>query len=236
MKNTYTIDDKITVQLSGGGLGVDPWAVKDSLSHTLIPSSLVAWYYNFKYGDFYCSDMYFKFSDYNTMHADDLAKALTAWNAEYNPIENYNGKETRINLENNGADTTERTTDPLHNTVTTAAIDGTKTETYTTTDTSTTARLEGYETSDGGTVSTDDLHTKTETTRDTTTLDVDGTTYTAHDVRGEIFTRAGNMGTTTTQQMINEEITMRMNSPIKNYLDTFIYQYASYVGGAWNVF
>ena len=122
----------------------------------------------------------------------------------------------------------------MHNKVTNAALTGTASATYTTTDTSEEERLEEKTTNTGGTETTDDLHETKTKTRESSTLTVDGTSYTAHDVHGEIYTRAGNLGVTTTQQMITSETDMRLNPVQKNYLDRFIYMFASYVGGAWD--
>lgn len=234
MKNTYTPTDKIDIQLNLSGLPADTWAVKYG-GETLIAANVTKFYFEWKYGDFYCSTMWSKWSAYNYIHAADFARALDAWDATYNPLDNYNGRETRVNIDNYGQDDTSRTTDPLHNTVTNAAIDGTKTQDFSTTDNDTTPRLDGESVSIGGTTTTDDLHTTTSKTRQSTTLTVDGTSYTAHDVHGEIYTRAGNLGVTTTQQMITSEVEMRLNPVQKRYLDRFIYEYATYVGGAWDV-
>lgn len=232
MKNEYTIANKIWSQLYIPNPD-ENWAVVYN-NVTLIDSDTVEHYLYDRYGDFYCARMWTKWETYNELHAADFARALAAWNAEYNPLDNYNGKETRINLDNYGAETNDRTTDPSHNKVTNAALTGTESATYTTTDTSETERLEEKTTNSGGTETTDDLHETKTKTRETSTLSIDGTSYTAHDVHGEIYTRAGNLGVTTTQQMITSETEMRLNPVQKNYLDRFIYMFASYVGGAWD--
>jgi hypothetical protein len=232
MKNEYTIANKIWSQLYIPVPG-ESWAVVYD-NTTLIESDTVTHYLYDRYGDFYCSRMWTKWQTYNELHAADFARALSAWNAEYNPLDNYNGKETRVNLDNYGAETNERETDPQHNKITNAALAGTESATYTTTDTSETERLEEKTKNTGGTETTDDLHETKTKTRESSTLTIDGTTYTAHDVHGEIYTRAGNLGVTTSQQMITSETEMRLNPVQKNYLDRFIYMFASYVGGAWD--
>lgn len=232
MKNEYTIANKIWSQLYIPS-PEQSWAVVYN-GATLITSDTVNHYLYDRYGDFYCSRMWTKWQTYNELHAADFARALAAWNADYNPLDNYNGRETRVNLDNYGTETNDRETDPLHNKVTNAAIAGTESATYTTTDTDVTPRLEEKTTNAGGTETTDDLHETRTKTRETSTLSIDGTSYTAHDVHGEIYTRAGNLGVTTTQQMITSETEMRLNPVQKNYLDRFIYMFASYVRGAWD--
>lgn len=236
MKQNINEDTKIVNELDYP-TSADPWAVVwtdgDNVSHMLISSNTVRRYYRYRYGDFYCENMHAKFDIYNIIQAGDLYRALQAWDAEYNPLDNYNGKETRVIIDNKGAETTTRENDPEHNKVTTAALTGTESAHYTTTDDSDTARLETKDTTAGGTETTDDVKTTTEKTRGTTTLTVDGTSYTAHDVHGDILTKAGNLGVTTTQQMITSECEMRLNPVQKNYLDRFIYEYGLYVGGAW---
>lgn len=232
MKNEYTIANKIWSQLYIPNPDENWAVVYDNV--TLIDSDTVEHYLYDRYGDFYCSRMWTKWQTYNELHVADFARALAAWNADYNPLDNYNGKETRVNIDNYGTETNSRTTDPLHNKVTNTALTGTESATYTTTDTSETPRLEEKTTNAGGTETTDDLHETKTKTRETSTLSIDGTSYTAHDVHGEIYTRAGNLGVTTTQQMITSETDMRLNPVQKNYLDRFIYMFASYVGGAWD--
>ena len=234
MKNRFLTTDKIDNQIRDGGDPEIEWTVEDSHGNELIDNETVKFYFTFRYGDLYCNDMYPKFYTYNEVHADDLKRALDAWNATYNPLDNYNGKEVRVNIDNVGTETTIRENDPLHNTVTSTAVDGTYTETKTTTDTSDSYRGQTKDEQHGGTVTTDDVKTTNTKSRENTTLSIDGDSYTAHDVRGEIYTRAGNLGVTTSQQMITSECEMRLNPVIKNYLDRFIYMYASYVGGAWD--
>lgn len=236
MKNTFRTDTKIWAELYNVSTG-QTWAAtytdENNVEHTLIPADTVRYYFYYKYGDFYCEYMYAKWQMYNTLQAADLYRALQAWDADYNPLDNFDARETRVRLTNNGDTSTTRENDPDHNTVTTSALTGTESSHYTTTDDSDTARLETKDTTAGGTETTDDVKTTTETTRETTTLTVDGTSYTAHDVRGETVTRAGHDSKTSWQNEIREECEMRLNPVQKNYLDRFIYEYAGYVGGAW---
>lgn len=215
--------------------GVSPWIV---INHetTLIGSTTTAAYFKLNYGGFICEDMHDKFVLYNSMQAADLAKALEAWNASYNPLENYNGIVERLITDDHGDETKTHKTGGdggTHNTVTSAAIDGTNTTHKVSTDESPNFRNDTQDTQTGGTITTDDLHTEDKTTHSTTSRTVGSSTITADMIHTEKEEKHGNLGVTTSQQMIESECAMRLNPVIKQYLDRFIFQYAHYVGGAW---
>lgn len=231
MKNTFTPADKIGAQLTDT---TDDYKVKYG-DITYISDDVVKAYFYHKYGDFYCTDLHTKFVVFQGIHTRDFARAFEAWSTVYDPISNYNSTEERAVIDSHGTETDTRATDPTHNTVTTSAIDGTKSETFTTTDTSATPRLDTRETNTGGTVTTDDLKTTNTKSRENTSITTQsGFTLTGHDVHGETITKSGNIGVTTTQEMINAECEMRLNPVQKNFLDLFIYEYACYVGGSWS--
>ena len=203
---------------------------------TLITSEVAAAYMLYNYGTFLCSDMYNKYNMYNALSASDLKKALDAWNAEYNPISNYDKTEKDINIDSYGDTTDTRTTGDGNggkNTVQQLAAAGTKSESYTTTYDNEQPRLETRDTNEGGTVTTDDLQVNNEKTHTNTSVTYDGSTYTGHEIHIHENNTAGNIGVTTSQQMIMSETDMRLNPLIKQYLDKFIYTYAIYIGGAW---
>lgn len=232
MKNTFTESDKIGVQIADltQGLAVT-YGTTTIISHDVVKAYL----YN-KYGDFYCSDVVTKFNVYNSLQSGDLLKAVNASDAEYDPIENYHGIEKRESISNYGNTTDTRETDSDHNTVTSAALDGTYTETKTTTDTSDTYRSQNKDETHGGTVTTDDLKTTNTKSRGTAELTtVDGHALNGNDVHADLLEKYGNMGVTSTQNLIKQEFDLRLYDVVrKNYLDLFVYQYASYVGGAWS--
>lgn len=218
--------------------GVDPWTVRYD-TNTLISNEIVKNYLYYNYGMFICTDLHTKFSVYNAMQAADLAKALEAWNATYNPLENYNGVIERLVTDDHGDETKTHKTGGdggTHNTITSAAIDGTSTTHKVSTDESPSFRNDTQDTQTGGTVTTDDLHTEDKTTHGTTSRTVGSDTITADMIHTEKEEKHGNLGVTTSQQMIESECAMRLNPVIKQYLDRFIYQYAYYVGGAWGCF
>jgi len=203
---------------------------------TLITSEIAAAYMLYNYGTFLCSDMYNKYTMYNALSAPDLKKALDAWNAEYNPISNYDKNEKDITIDSYGDTTDTRTTGDGNGggkTVQQLAAAGTKSESYTTTYDNTQPRLETRDTNEGGTVTTDDLQVNNEKTHTNTSVTYDGSTYTGHEIHIHENNTAGNIGVTTSQQMIISETDMRLNPLIKQYLDKFIYTYAIYIGGAW---
>ena len=215
--------------------GDNPWAVTAD-SGTLIENSVVKLYFKFNYGGFICENLQSKFTLYNAMQSADLAKALTAWNASYNPLENYNGVIERLITDDHGDETKTHKTGGdggTHNTVTSAAIDGTSTTHLVSTDESPNFRNETQDTQTGGTVTTDDLHTEDKTTHGTTSRTVGSDTITADMIHTEKEEKHGNLGITTSQDMILSESAMRLNPVTKQYLDRFIYQYARYVSGAW---
>jgi hypothetical protein len=183
---------------------------------------------------------------YESMHHSDFEKALDAWLSEYDPLHNYDGKEKTILLKSEGKTTitddgeSHTSPDSTRNKVTTQATEGAQTETTTenevTTYDSQTPRLDNKSTvtsaPTGGEETIYNLKTDTETDntntreRTNTTITHDGKTYTAHDIEINELEKGGNLGVTTSQQMIQSEVEMRLKPLIKMYLDTFIKEYA----------
>lgn len=183
---------------------------------------------------------------YESMHHSDFEKALDAWLAEYDPLHNYDGKEKTILLKSEGKTTiiddgeSHTSPDSTRNKVTTQATEGAQTETTTenevTTYDSQTPRLDNKSTvtsaPTGGEETIYNLKTDTETDntntreRTNTTITHDGKTYTAHDIEINELEKGGNLGVTTSQQMIQSEVEMRLKPLIKMYLDAFIKEYA----------
>lgn len=183
---------------------------------------------------------------YESMHHSDFEKALDAWLAEYDPLHNYDGKEKTILLKSEGKTTiiddgeSHTAPDSTRNKVTTQATEGAQTETTTenevTTYDSQTPRLDNKSTvtsaPTGGEETIYNLKTDTETDntntreRTNTTITHDGKTYTAHDIEINELEKGGNLGVTTSQQMIQSEVEMRLKPLIKMYLDAFIKEYA----------
>lgn len=171
------------------------------------------------------------FYDYIGTTRDDFLKMWAAWNEEYAPLENYNRNETITHIKNIGNEETTNTGDITAESST--ENDSTNTPTtkhYTTTyDSAAENRLENYDVSTGktSTGSTTTQNTSTETEYKTTTLQ----DLTAHEVEINTNKTYGNIGVTTSQQMLQSEIDLRKQHLIAMYIDTFCKQYLFYVGG-----
>lgn len=236
----------------------EDWDVKNG-NTVLIPFDVVRGYLHFNYGDFYCNNLHAKFMYHNLMCAADLAKALNAWNATYDPLHNYDGKETTVKLNSHGVETvsnertrtdnltqsTDNTPDSTRNTVTSETTDGTKTTTYSSTYDNENLKKTGETIPNGGNKTTYNLKTNTTTentgtqsTEDETTksylnatITHNGKTYSAHDVEINELEKGGNLGVTTSQQMIQSEVDMRLNPLTMQYLNKFAMMYFWYSGG-----
>lgn len=186
-----------------------------------------------------------------TLYKDSLVKMLDAFNVDYAPLDNYNMQETITATDNNGDTVQSRTVDADHNSITatethnrqtTASAADTDTPTvrnYTTTDDdASVGRLSGYTTTSGGTVNTDttvtpttsktvdDMHTTVTTSHTPTT--VDGVT--ADNIHKSTTTRSGNIGVTTSQEMLQAELDVRKQSVIDSFIQIFISKYCFYGG------
>lgn len=203
---------------------------------TLISDTMVRSYLKAKYGAFICVDLVAKFQVFTSLHVADYSKASAAWVSNYNPLDNYNGEETHIILDSHGTKTNTRATDSEHNTVKNEILTGSKTDNYATTYDDTTPRLESRSESQGGSQSVDDLTINNTETFDNTTLSINGISYSAHDVHGETITKKGNLGITTSQQMIQSEIDLRFYPIQKQYIDRFVYENAYFASGAWGCY
>lgn len=150
---------------------------------------------------------------YQATHLADFQKAWAAWTATYNPIENYNGDETTVRQKMDGKETTTNSIDNggLVNETQSTAVDNTG------------YRNDSKNIQTGSTTVTKDTEVKT--------LTVGSNTYTADYVEAETKNRHGNLGVTSTQNMITQEVEMRLNPLIVQYLDNFIAEYAYYIEG-----
>lgn len=199
----------------------------------------------------------FKWSAYNGYKLPDFIRAYNALYADYNPLNNYDMTEKSVDMENDGDITRTRSTDDEHNKVTTTngydystdttadSTDKPTVENYTTTyDDATTGRLASYSVNKGKTTQhttadaennvsevTDDLTVSNTETHDTTQMTLDGTTYTADKINAHELTRSGNIGVTTTQQMIQSTIDLYAKSLIYDYVYNFIKRYTFYAAG-----
>lgn len=167
---------------------------------------------------------------YQSMHHDDFIKAFDAWSADYDPLHNYDGTEIVVDVKKEGTTTLTNTPDATRNKVTTRATVDAKTvvENDVTSYDSTTPRLDNKstETPTGGTETIYDYKNTSDSSRGETSMSIDGETITGNDISYHKLTKGGNLGVTTSQQMIQSEIDMRLQPLIKMYIDTFICEYA----------
>lgn len=209
--------------------------IKDNDNNVILTASLLLSYLYDTYGNYKTNaplaNLWFM---YDSTHHADFLKAWLAWNAEYNPLENYNGIETNVRQYMDG----ETTQTVSHGKKTTNTIlgDGMKTETKVTTFDSETPRDDNITTNTGSTETADSGTTTTTTDQSVKSLTVDGKNYTADKIEAETNARHGNLGVTTSQQMITSERDMRLNPLITMYLDAFISEYAYYVSEMWGCY
>ena len=159
-----------------------------------------------------------KFALFKVVYQDFGNGVYDALKAQYNILDNYNGKETHTITETNtktggiettGSNTnnTSTTGENTNNTSTTAT--GTNTEKVTTFET------ENLKTAGGADTTSDSTTTDTSTTSNTLTgTATANTTQTFNNVTdtknfSETTERAGNLGVTTSQQMVTSELDLR---------------------------
>ena len=194
---------------------------------TVCGGETVTNYFKYMYGEYKTTDiLYILWINYTALHGADFNKAYSAWIDTYNPLENYNAHEVNAYITNDGEETTEIT----HGKTNTITANDVQTDNYVTTDESQAARLDTRVKQSGNTTDAESGTTTTTVDRDVKSLTIGGTTYTADKVTGEIKEKHGNIGVTTSMQLLNDEVQLRMNPLIQLYLDTFINDYTYFVG------
>ena len=206
------------------------FTITDNDNNTIVTGQNVTQYLKYTYGDYKTrAALLVLWQTYTEIHGADFLKAWVAWNAEYNPIDNYNGTETNVFLTNDGEETETIT----HGKTTTTTANNVTNTAYSTTFESNAEKETDKNVQSGSTTAADTGTTVTAKDRSAKTLTVGDTTYSADEVHAEMKNRHGNLGITTTQQMITAEIDMRLNPLIKMYIDTFVTDYAYYVSDMW---
>ena len=199
----------------------------------------------------------FKWSAYNGYKLPDFIRAYNALYAEYNPLNNYDMTEKSVDMQNDGDITRTRSTDAQHNKVTTTngydystdttadSTDKPTVENYTTTyDDASTGRLASYSVNKGKTTQhttadaadnvtevTDDMTVSNVETHSITQMTLDDTTYTADKINSHEMTRQGNIGVMSTVDLIKQELSLRSQSLIYDYVYAFIERYTFYAAG-----
>lgn len=206
--------------------------IPDENQNVIIPDLTVRNYIKTHYSYFYMTKtLDLCFYDYMATTLDDFQTMYKAWILQYEPLENYDKNETITHIKNIGNIETSNTGDITANSATeNNSNTPPTTKHYTTTyDSASENRLESYDVSTGktSTDSTTTQDTVTETEYKTTTLN----NLTAHEVEINTNRTYGNIGVTTSQQMLQSEIDLRKQHLIQMYIDTFCKQYMFYVGG-----
>lgn len=180
--------------------------------------------YNYIYSGLFGAVESFRISwqSFIARNQNNINRMYQALTAEYNPINNYEMTETESD------ETTNENTN-------TAIIDGTKTQTGTVTDSgaqSANTNIYGYDsavaapsdnvTGTNNNTRTDDLTYNDDTT--TTTTDNGNTTHSRE------LSRSGNIGVTTSQQMIQSEIDLRKMDIATHFIYKFANEYLYTIG------
>lgn len=192
-----------------------------SIDTVLIPGKTVAEIFDEFWGSFYffCSSYTLddenplakKFKTYNNQMAANLKKALDAFFSEYNPIENYDNNEestttTGAKEENFKKGTNTDTTEVGQGQITTKSD------------------VTSYE---SNTFADADKVTTDESARTTTTTLGERTDTRTEKEHIDIFKKRihGNIGVTTSQQMIESELDLRKRNVVTEYLTEFANMY-----------
>lgn len=159
---------------------------------------------------------------YNSLHFDDFLKMYDAMIMTYNPIENYNSETIIADIKQDGQITETIT----HGKTTTDTANNVSNERQVTTFEDTTYRPDSKTTQNGSTTQAESGTTTTEKEH-TTVVErtIDGQTYTGDEINEHVEKKHGNIGVTTTQQMIESEIALRFKPVIQLYIDTFVKEY-----------
>lgn len=204
--------------------------ITDNNGNVILSSNLLLSYLYHTYGNYKTnapmSQLWFM---YDAIHHADFLKAYDAWTAIYNPLDNYNGSEINVYMTNDG-DENETIT---HGKTTTVTANSIENKTDVTTFDNDTLKPEGQNTQTGSSTDAESGTTTTRRDRTSKSLKVDNTTYTADNVHAEKKERHGNLGLTSSQQMITSEVNMRLNPLVTMYIDTFVSEYAYCILGEW---
>lgn len=191
-----------------------------------------------RYSEFYTNvEFALFFGHFVNTHWGDYLKAYKAMTSDYNPIHNYDNTERFVDTTDNGTITSVNTP---NNTITNNTPSKSQTDNYTTTnDDAKTGRLENYSVNtigDGDRVTTTTTTSGTDTTvttHDQVSVDysISGqNVFTADTVTTHTLTRQGNIGVTTTQNMIDQEIELRKKCILDLFIDAFAKDYF-FIGG-----
>ena len=206
------------------------FAIKDSSNNTILTGGQVLDYlehtYNCYKSQFWLHSLW---ATYQATHHADFLKAYSAVTADYDPLENYNGTETNIHQRMDGEETTTIThgktvTNDLGN-------NGVTTVNQVSSVDNTSLRDDTKSIQKGETTSAESGTTETVKDTDVKSLTVGDTTYTADFVEAEQISKRGNLGIRSSQELIQQEIELRLKPLIMLYIDQFATTYLYYVSG-----
>lgn len=170
-------------------------------NHQIVLSYLLNKYSNWKN-----NNLKITFSLFIQLTQLDINRAYNAFYSDYNPIDNYNGTETRTIIENTGKKISRNE-------------GGTTVE-----NSSTTFENENYR----PTEKTDTIFNNLKSSEEFENTSIGENS--GHHVTSETYTKHGNLGVTQTQQMIENEIALRMYPYCTRLIDKFVSEYC-YLGG-----
>lgn len=206
----------------------------------LISSSEVENYFIIHYGSFESVGDLLSLNEswefYKKDSQDNLLLTVNAMQAEYNPIENYSMTETETESNSNNTSENERSTSEINTT--------TQNNTTTTPNTKTTENsiLKTYPFDDDENAHPKESQENTVSESGTTTMSSNGTQgntgtdtnakeIAENESKSRNLTRSGNIGVTTSQQMIESEINLRKKLLFHDYLAKFAVLNLFYFGG-----
>ena len=197
--------------------------------------------------------------DYCTYKLPEFLKAYQAVNSNYDPVANYDMHEQYAETVEHGDITHTHAPDSTHNTTTTEQTKSEFSEYFAGDNGSNlpktshyvrpfdgSLREESYDERTGKdtthayteqgkptttTVTDDRKYTDTESHSTVTATTYSGDTVTADDITQHELTRKGNIGTLTTQQMIDSSLDLARKSLIRNFVQDFMCIYTFYAGG-----
>lgn len=178
--------------------------------------------------------LYMLWLNYKSLHEHDLIRAYRAWVSDYEPLQNYDSTESNVYLQNDGTETV-RVNHGKVNTMAASTSEGEvpTTSNYVTTDDSDTPRLETQSTSTGVTTDTESGSTATTKEHSHSTMTIDNTEYSADYIKAELRKKSGNIGVTTSQQMLQSEVDLRLNPLLVQYIDSFMRDFTYYINREW---
>lgn len=207
-------------------------------NNLLIDGKLVKDYFNRLYGNWTVmaidtEDFINLWNLHNSIESFNLYKMIDAFNSEYDPISNYDsnireewvkGKQETTN--NYGASTTTNNYGVTKATSTLGATATTQINSETTADNTVDYKNRTKSQINGDSVTNTNQADAREDSTTTNAREDKTTTESYTDMR--IFTQKGNIGVTTSQQMIQSSLELYKQNPTLYYLDNFVKKYCYY--------